>query len=137
MLKVTGQNLTSYFLLPANSLFTAKPMRSIVKGFFIYSPAPNRRASFTRSVSEKPLTISARMLNFQGQTICRRRVLVQSRIVLLQSRIGPRFRPVPSFYAPVQEEIETFRKVLETYEVFYRIRRSRGWDISAACGLLP
>lgn len=49
------------------------------------------------------------------------------------------YNPSP-FYkweAPTQEELDSFRKVLEESGVFYRIRKSRGVDISAACGLLP
>lgn len=49
------------------------------------------------------------------------------------------YNPSPYFkwQSPGAEEIETFRKVLEACGVFYRIRKSRGQDISAACGLLP
>ncbi len=49
------------------------------------------------------------------------------------------YNPSPYFEwgVPGEEEIDFFRKVLEESGVFYRIRKLRGFDISAACGLLP
>jgi len=49
------------------------------------------------------------------------------------------YNPSPYFkwQSPGAEEIETFRNILEAGGVFYRLRKSRGSDISAACGLLP
>jgi 23S rRNA (adenine2503-C2)-methyltransferase len=45
--------------------------------------------------------------------------------------------PFYDWQPPTDKEIETFRNVLEEAGVFYWIRKSRGQDISAACGLLP
>lgn len=49
------------------------------------------------------------------------------------------YNPSPYFKwrVPGQKEIDVFRGILEACGVFYRIRKSRGRDISAACGLLP
>lgn len=41
----------------SNSFLIALPSVSTVYGFLMYWPAPNLRASFTRSVSENPLTM--------------------------------------------------------------------------------
>jgi 23S rRNA (adenine2503-C2)-methyltransferase len=48
------------------------------------------------------------------------------------------YNPSPYFdwLPPTESDIDHFRKVLEVEGVFYWIRKSRGQDISAACGLL-
>ncbi len=44
--------------------------------------------------------------------------------------------PYYTWLPPEQEEIDVFRTILEEARVFYWIRKARGQDIAAACGLL-
>ncbi|MCP5052207.1 MAG: 23S rRNA (adenine(2503)-C(2))-methyltransferase RlmN [bacterium] len=49
------------------------------------------------------------------------------------------YNPSPHFdwQPPEESEVDQFRKVLEEHRVFYWVRKTRGQDISAACGMLP
>jgi 23S rRNA (adenine2503-C2)-methyltransferase len=58
---------------------------------------------------------------------------IDCKVNLIPCNPSPYYRWQP----PGPEEIDTFRSVLEADGVFYWIRKSRGRDISAACGLLP
>ncbi|MGC8866439.1 MAG: 23S rRNA (adenine(2503)-C(2))-methyltransferase RlmN [Bacteroidales bacterium] len=44
--------------------------------------------------------------------------------------------PGKPYHPPTMEEVEAFRQVLNTYGLRVTIRKSRGYDISAACGMM-
>lgn len=111
-------------LMPIEHVYSLKEVLATIREF---SPGKQRRTSFEYIVfkdfnhSQRHVNELARILNG-----------IRCRINLL------RFHPIPGtpLASPDDEAIEQFQAALERKGLITTIRRSRGQDIYAACGLL-
>ena len=111
-------------LMPIEHVYSLSEVLSTIREF---SPGKQRRTSFEYIVF-KDLNHSQRHVNELARILNG----IRCRINLL------RFHPIPGtpLASPDDESIEQFQAALERKGLITTIRRSRGQDIYAACGLL-
>lgn len=111
-------------LMPIENVYSLKEVLDTIRSF---SPGKQRRTSFEYIVF-KDMNHSQRHVNELARIVNG----INCRINLL------RFHPIPDtpLTAPSDTDIESFKSALEAKGFITTIRKSRGQDIYAACGLL-
>ena len=111
-------------LVPINRRY---PLKELMAALRAYPLPPRRRTTFEyvlmEEVNDRPEDARELARLLRG---------LRCKVNLLPLNEAP---AIP-FRRPSRERVEAFQEILKTAGVLATIRESRGWDISAACGML-